>query len=262
MDEKDINDFWNKDVKRLVEGGWDPPLAFIDRIMTHLKKNNLKVTNQDLRNLGKKVKFLPGVTDIFQRLKTFVDGSKEFQEAYIQIEFYIISGGFEEIIKGTPIANEMKDIFGCTFDDRRGDLIIKSILTFTEKTKCLYAINKGISGIELRRNPYRVNDVFPKEKRRIPFNNMIYLGDGPTDIPCFSIIQQSGGTTIGVLKYKKERGEIILDKWRTWAIVRGGRTTLGPYLPDYRKDSDLYIILQNAVEKVGLDARAMFRRIG
>lgn len=262
MDENDIDLFWNKEVKSWVAKGWDPPLAYIDRILTRLKRNKLQVTNQDLRNLGKKVLLFPGVPDVFQRLNSFVNKREEFKEAYIQIEFYIISGGLEEIIRGTSIANEMKNVFGCTFHERRGRLVPKAVVTFTEKTKFLYAINKGISGSELRREPYGVNDVIPRDKRRIPFYNMIYLGDGPTDIPCFSTIQQNKGATVGILKYEKKAGKAILDKWRAWAIARGDRATLGPFKPDYREDSDLYIILRMQVERIGLDMVDAFRRRG
>jgi len=262
MNENEIVNFWNMDVKRLVTKGWDPPLAYIHLILTRLKKNKLKVTNQMLRDLGMSVHLFPGVTDLFQRLRSFVNTRKEFQEAHVQTEFFIITAGFEEIIRGTSVANEMEDIFGCTFDERKGDLIAKSVVTFTEKTKFLYAINKGISGIELRRKPYSVNDVIPKDQRRIPFSNMIYLGDGPTDIPCFSTIQQNGGKTVGVLKYHKKAGKVILDKWRAWAIARGDRTTLGPFLPDYTEHSDLYVNLQMQVERVGLDIADRFKRRG
>lgn len=262
MDEKSIDFFWNNDVKELISKGWDPPLAYIDLILNFLKKNNLKLTNRDLRDLGKKVNLFPGVPDVFQRLRHFVNRRKEFQEAHIQIEFYVISAGFEEIIRGTSVANEMKDIFGCTFDERNGSLIVKSVVTFTEKTKFLYAINKGISGIELRRNPYSVNEVIQRDQRRIPFSNMIYLGDGPTDIPCFSTIQQNNGATVGILKYRKERGKLYVDKWRAWAIARGDRATLGPFRPNYTEDSDLYVNLQMQVERVGLEITDRFRRRG
>ena len=212
--------------------------------------------------MGKRVNLFPGVPDVFQRLRHFVNRKKEFQEAHIQIEFYVISAGFEEIIRGTSVANGMKDVFGCTFDERNGSLIVKSVVTFTEKTKFLYAINKGISGIELRRNPYSVNEVIRRDQRRIPFSNMIYLGDGPTDIPCFSTIQQNNGATVGILKYRKERGKLYVDKWRAWAIARGDRATLGPFRPNYMEDSDLYVNLQMQVERVGLEITDRFRRRG
>ena len=218
-----------------------------------LDKKDLKIRNADLRDLGLKVRLFPGVPDLFQRLDTFVESRKAFQEAFIRIEFYIISGGFEEIIRGASIAGSIKDIYGCTFAERMGRIIPKSIITFTEKTKFLYAINKGISGTELRRNPYRVNDVILPDQRRISFSNMIYVGDGPTDIPCFSAVQQYGGKTVGILKYNTEAGKGVVDKRRAWAIARGERSTLGPFRPNYEETSDLCENLKLQIERVGLE---------
>jgi phosphoglycolate phosphatase-like HAD superfamily hydrolase len=262
MREEEIETFWNKEVKKLVGKGWDPPLACIDQILRMLARKKLEISNSDLRKLGEKVRLFPGVPDLFQRLNYFVNNRKDFQEAFIRIEFYIISGGFEEIIRGTSIAPEMKDIFGCTFYERRGRLVPKSTVTFTEKTKFLYAINKGITGAELRRNPYRVNDVIAENERRIAFKNMIYVGDGPTDIPCFSTIQKSGGKTVGILKYLSKGRAVIVDKRRAWAIARGERATLGPFNPDYTESSDLYTNLVLQIERVGLDIYDESKRKG
>ena len=266
MNNEEINRFWNEDVRKLVEQGWDPPLAYTHLILNRLKRAQLKLSNGDLRELGKKVDLLPGVQDLFPRLRSFVEKNKEFIEAHVQIEFYVITAGFEEIIRGVSIADEMDDIFGCTFDDSMGDLIPKSVVTFTEKTKFLYAINKGISGSELRRNPYSVNDVIERDQRRIPFTNMIYLGDGPTDIPCFSTIGQNQGKTIGVLNYEKKFeqnvGKKIVDKRRAWALARGDRdrAILGPFLPDYREGSDLYVNLLLQIDRVALEIIDSFKR--
>jgi len=258
MNETDIQEFWNALVGRLVKKGWDPPLAYIDLILRRVQKQGLKITNADLRDLGKKVKLYPGVLDLCQRLRDFVTTRKELEEAHVRVEFYVITAGFEEIIRGSSISSELNDIFGCTLDEQSGQLVPKSIVTFTEKTKFLYAIHKGISGTELRRNPYSVNDVIAE--RRIPFTNMIYLGDGPTDIPCFSAVQQYGGKTIGILKYHKKRGQVLVDKRRAWAIARGERTTLGPFSPNYEEKSDLYVNLRMQVERVGLDIYDEFQR--
>jgi len=91
---------------------------------------------------------------------------------------------------------------------------------------------------------------------------MIYIGDGPTDIPCFSTIQQNGGKTVGILKHHRKAGKVIADKWRAWAIARGDRATLGPFLPDYTEDSDLCVNLRLQVERVGLDIADSFKRRG
>jgi hypothetical protein len=260
MNETDIRAFWNTDVSGLVKKGWDPPLAYISLILKRVQKQGLKITNADLRDLGKKVKLYPGVLDLCQRLEEFVTTRKELEEAHVRVEFYVISAGFEEIIRGTSITNEFSGVFGCTVDEQGGQLVPKSIVTFTEKTKFLYAIHKGISGRELRRNPYSVNDVIAPDERRIPFTNMIYLGDGPTDIPCFSTIQRNKGKTIGILKYHKKHGQVLVDKRRAWAIAKGERTTLGPFSPNYEENSDLYINLRMQVERVGLDIYDEFQR--
>lgn len=261
MDEASIESFWNDAVGKLVKKGWDPPLAYIDRILSMVKKKQLKVTNEDLKALGAKVNLFPGVDDLVPRLEKFVNSRKEFKEAFVHIEFYVISGGFEEIIRGTSIAKSIKDIFGCTFIERNGRIFPKSIVTFTEKTKFLYAINKGISGLELRRNPYRVNDVIRPDSRRIDFSNMIYVGDGPTDIPCFSAVQSNHGKTIGILKHIRKGANIVVDKRRAWAIAKGERTTLGPYHPDYCENSDLYDILKLQIERIGLDISDATKRL-
>jgi hypothetical protein len=261
MDDTAIDSFWNEDVAKLVRRGWDPPLAYIDRILVALKRKNIKVVNEDLRALGAKVHLFPGVDDLIPRLERFINLRKEFKEAFVRLEFYIISGGFEEIIRGTSIAKSTKDIFGCTFIERNGQIMPKSVITFTEKTKFLYAINKGISGLELRRNPYRVNDVIQRKDRRIAFSNMIYIGDGPTDIPCFSAVQSNGGKTIGILKYDRRGANVSVDKRRAWAIARGERTTLGPYHPDYSENSNLYDILKLEIERIGLDISDATKRL-
>jgi hypothetical protein len=253
MDQERIKSFWNDDVGKLVKKGWDPPLAYIDRILAQLKAKKLKITNEDLFELGEDVELFPGVADLVPRLRAYINSRKDLREAHLEIEFYIISGGFEEIINGTSIADYIEDIFGCTFTERLGTIFPKSIVTFTEKTKFLYAINKGISGLELRRTPFRVNDVIPQKDRRIPFTHMIYVGDGPTDIPCFSAVQAYGGKTVGILKTIRKSGKITVDKKRAWAIARGERTTLGPFQPDYRETSDLYVNLIVQIERVGLD---------
>jgi phosphoserine phosphatase len=252
MSDKQVSDFWNIEVDKLVKKGWDPPLAYLSLILKKARdEKGVKMNNHVLRELGRKVQLYPGVDTVFDRLRRYVESEDLLKQADTKLEFYIISGGFEEILRGTSIAKEMKDIFACTIDDDNcADPSIKSTVTFTEKTKFLYAINKGVTGEELRRDPYRVNDVIPEENRRIPFRNMIYIGDGPTDIPCFSAVQHGGGRTIGLLKYQL-RENTLVDNRREWAIARGDRRTLGPYRPCYGDDDDLYLNLKLQISHIG-----------
>lgn len=151
-----------------------------------------------------------------------------------------MSGGIAELIRGLKIARYMKEIFACEFEfdpDTGIPIAIKATVSFTEKTKFIYAINKNISGERLRSNPYSVNDVVAKEKRRIPLHNMIYVGDGPSDIPCFSMIIENDGDGVGVAE-KPARG---------YELAKGKRTTTGPYSPDYRHGSDMRRALEAAI---------------
>ena len=121
---------------------------------------------------------------------------------------------------------------------------MKRSVTFTEKTKFVYAINKGITGSELRRRPYRVNDAMKAEDRRVPFAHMVYIGDGPSDIPCFSMIRGLGGKAIGV--FAQEDTQLT----RPYELAEGDRLTVGPYTADYRMDSDLFKMLWRIVEGI------------
>jgi len=141
----------------------------------------------------------------------------------------------------------MKDIFGCTFDvhPKTGVLQFpKSIITFTEKTKFIFAINKGISSSQLRRSPYEVNNFMKEAKRRIPFSNIIYIGDGPSDIPCLSLIKKFEGIGIGVIGSGSVR--------KSYELAKGRRVTVGPYDCDYRRGSTLRKMIEQAIEDIGL----------
>jgi hypothetical protein len=148
----------------------------------------------------------------------------------------------------------MTDIYGCTFDEDPETQLIcapKAVVTFTEKTKFIFAINKGVTGTELRREPYRVNDVIKEDNRAIPFRNMIYVGDGPSDIPCFSLVQEYGsnggartGHAIGVYKRGVKRG---------YELAQGKRITAGPYSCDYSLGSDLRQFIETSVKEIAFE---------
>lgn len=239
-------EFWPR-VKPKIERGWDPPLAYMDEFIKVIKERDLKVTKKTLEEIGKKIQFYEGVPRCFEELEDLVSATSRNLDLSIVIEFYVVTSGFEDVLKASSIDTAMKEIFGCTFEyDEQGNIVSpKSIVTFTEKTKFLFAINKGISGDVLRKNPGRVNNGIPEENRRIPLENMIYIGDGPTDIPCFSVITKAGGKGIGIMKRDKpERG---VPLWK------GSRITVGPYKPIYTNGSDLWFILEQLINDIALD---------
>ena len=242
----DLKGFW-EEVSRLVEEGWDPPLAYLNRLLGLTRSGEIEpITRARLTAVADAVQFYPGALDFMERLRDKLNMNTEFREAGVVINWYIVSSGIEEILKATPLSRVATEIYGCAFDydDQARALAVKRAVTFTEKTKFIYAINKGIPGEELRRKPYRVNDVVPPEERTVPFEHMVYIGDGPSDIPCFSMIRQNDGHTIGVMPPED------VDLRKPYELAQGKRLTVGPYTADYREGSDLSKILGRIVESV------------
>ncbi|SMH71667.1 HAD family hydrolase [Candidatus Nitrosotalea okcheonensis] len=237
--------FW-ENVSKMVSQGWDPPLAYMNEIVELMKSCHIEQdTNEKLTALGEHVKPYKGVPEFIPELKSMIKQNKDFTKAGISLECYIISSGMEDLIKGSVLSKYFDDIFAGRFAiDMHGSIVgIKSSVTFTEKTKFLYAINKGISGTDLRKKPYLVNNAIKRVDRRIPFEYMIYLGDGPSDIPCFSAVRDYGGNCIGIVgKDSAHKG---------YELARGKRTTVGPYSRNYEKGSDLRMMLETIINKIG-----------
>lgn len=245
----DPQGFWDE-IGSMVKDGWDPPQAYMSRILEYVQDGKIKSLNRrDLRKIGKKLPLFPGVPRLFGELRKFISKNQQLKNAHIYLEFYIISGGLEEVIRGSKLAKDMNGIFGCNFlySPKTGPAVaIKSLVSFTEKTKFVFAINKGISEDELRIDPYRVNDSVSETERRVPFKNMIYVGDGPSDIPCLSMITYFDGKGIGASPPTKTFR-------KGYELARGKRITVGPYTADYRRGTDMRKALEEIILTAGLD---------
>lgn len=152
--------------------------------------------NAMLRELGKEQKFYNGIPEIFEETKKMFKDNPEYSEYGIQVEHYIVSTGFAEIIRGSVLAPLVEDIWGCELTeapDVNGKNVISEVvytIDNTTKTRAIFEINKG--------KDIPVNSKIPKELRRVRFENMIYIADGPSDIPAFSVINQNGGSTFAI----------------------------------------------------------------
>lgn len=241
----DTKQFWDH-ISKMVSQGWDPPIAWMGEIVELIKKGKIKQnTNKKLEDFGKQIKPYKGVPNFIPELKTMINKNPDFVDVGVNLECYIISSGIEDLIKGSVVSKYFTDVFGGRFAENKDGIIsgIKSSVTFTEKTKFLYAINKGIHGNDLRKKPYLVNDHIKRINRRIPFEYMIYLGDGPSDIPCFTAIRNYDGNCIGIV------GQTTVHKG--YELARGKRTTVGPYSNNYSKGSDLRLVLEAIINQVG-----------
>ena len=241
----DPKKFWNT-VYQCVQKGWDPPLAYLNKLIALSKVVKTPLTLDLLREVAEEVDFFPGALDFVIRLQERLDGIPDYRDAGIKIELTIISSGIAEILKYTKLGQIVKQIYGCSFDyDEKGTVIgIKRVVSFTEKTKFVFAVNKGINAEELLRKPYRVNDNIDSEQRRVPITHMIYIGDGPSDIPCFSLIKDYKGNVIGVMAPEDK------ELRKPYELSEGKRLTIGPYTADYTNGTDLYKMLSRYVDGI------------
>ena len=229
-------DFWDK-IDLLVKDGWDPPIAWMTELIKLIQDGKIKQdTNQKLAEFAASVEVYSGADTFIKEIN-----SKFGQQSKILVEGYVVSSGIESMMKGSKIANSFTDIFGGRLFEKDGIISgIKSSITFTEKTKFIFAINKGITS-QIREKPYDVNNFITENKRIIPFENMIYLGDGPSDIPCFSMIEKLGGNCIAINSK---------DQWsKNWEYELRSRK-MDSFKPDYSEDSDLRRKLDSVLSEI------------
>jgi len=157
-----------------------------------------------------------GVAKCLRELREKFRADTQIQKAKLTLEFYIVSGGIGDVIRSTSIVEDglFNEIWACELDYDKDGVISrpKSIISFTEKTRYLFLINKGISREESYESPYAVNNEMPDNDRDIPFSHMFYVGDGPSDIPCISLIHKLGGKDNTLILY----GEKTVHK--AWEI--------------------------------------------
>ncbi len=172
----------------------DKILAYMYEMIRTCKEKNIKLTKEYLNSLGKHIKYFPGVISWFQRINSFGEklGAK--------IEHYVVSSGTKEIIDGSVIANEFNKIYGCEFlyDDKTKEAIWpKMAINFTLKTQFIFRISKGAFDIA---DEEKLNSDTPDSRRHVFYRNMIYIGDGMTDIPCMQVVKDKGGKAIAVYR--------------------------------------------------------------
>jgi phosphoserine phosphatase len=239
-----VDEFWQKTVKKLIDEDWDPVPAYMFKMIE--ASINAPITKDDLISFAKQVTYKQGVESLFENLRSHIkDNHPKFE-----IEYYIISSGIGEIIRHTSIAKHFKDIWASDFAyDQKGEIIFpKKVLSFTDKTRYLFQISKGMVGEEFRSLPYVVNDKYDSNSYQIPFTNMIYIGDGLTDVPCFSLLKKQNGTAIAV--YEAQNTQALGKAWR---FIKEERVS-NLHSANYEKGSDLYNSILMAIDSIASDA--------
>ena len=236
--------FWNE-VRELTDREeMDNILAYMYKMVKKAEEKDIPITRQTFCRLGGGVEFFDGVLSWFDRITEF--GEK----LGVQVEHYIISSGIKEIIEGTEIAKHFKKIYACEFMyDHQGTICWPKVaINYTAKTQFLFRINKGVLTIDSQ-SADKLNQYTPEDERRVPFRNMIYIGDGLTDVPCMKLVKSNGGQSIAVFDPEKgpSSASSLLKADRVNYIVPA----------DYRPESRIETIVQAIIRKIQAESEML-----
>lgn len=183
-------DFWDMVKEFSRENGMDNIISYMYVMMKEREKEGRPLDRETLKKFGKDIEFHPGVEQWFEAVNSHAESIG------VKVEHYIISSGLREIIEGTPIYRYFKNVFACEYLYEDGRPVwAKEVVNFTTKTQFLFRINKEEPDVW---DSEGVNKYQLHGERRIPFENMVYIGDGTTDIPCMKLVREYGGCSIGV----------------------------------------------------------------
>ena len=190
----DAGTFWEETDKLRSERAYEDELAWIRLLLEN--EDFRRFSNADLEAFGSQLSFYPGVPDVFNQLGGLLSDEKHARHG-VSLEHYIVTSGLKAVVSGSPLSDSVEAIFGCELDEDRDGKVYwpKRVVSHTAKTQYLFRITKGPEYVDLSHD---VNDHMPEEERRIPFRNMIYIGDGPTDVPCFAVLTHRQGVALAV----------------------------------------------------------------
>jgi hypothetical protein len=237
----DSKKFWRRCTELVHENGYDSELAYMKVLLDTLGMD--RPTNAELKSLGAKLNFYKGLPAMFEQFRDGLLTAEQITHG-IKVEHYIISSGMRVLIEGSRLAPYVRAIFGCEFaEDEQGRITFpKRVISHTQKTQYLFRINKGM--LDMSQD---VNDHMDADIRPIPFRNMIYLGDGPTDVPCFTVMGKNGGAAIAV--YNPDDADRIGFRKCYQLSTHADRVKhIAP--SDYRPNTHLRLLLEQMVEEI------------
>ncbi len=221
-------------------------VLYLNHILEYVRRGHFEgLTNEWLRKLGAELDFYPGLPDFFPTLNEQLKSNKSFLHHEITLEHYVVSTGLSQMIKGSEIAPYLDGIWGCELieDLNANNPVVTQlgyVLDNTTKTRAVFEINKGAN----KHPEIDVNAKIGVDDRRIPVKNMIYVADGPSDVPVFSVVNQGDGKTYGVYQQGSDKEFKQINQLQQQGRVQ----SFGP--ADYTKGSQTYMWLSNAVTEI------------
>ena len=229
-------EFWQRTNIFGVGAEMDGVLAYLYTMIGECRQKGIPLTREKLVNDGKSIELYPGVRRWFDRINLY--GAAQG----VQVEHYVISSGIREIIEGSGIADKFTKIFACEFlyDADGNAMWPKTAVNYTNKTQFVYRINKGVLDIS---NDVDLNRSMPDDSKRVPFSNMIYIGDGLSDVPCMKMMKAYGGCAIAV--YQENNREKVEE------LLRGDRVDF-IFPADYTEKGRLNKTVHNLIKKMAI----------
>lgn len=225
-------EFWGRTTEFSKATGCEKILSYLYTMVDVAREKGIKMTRQYLNECGRNIQFFPGVTTWFKRINEYGESKG------VRIEHYLVSSGNREIVEGCAIANEFKQMFACEFifDKKSGEVIWpKLAINYTQKTQFFFRISKGVFDT--------TDDDSVNQKvgsRRIPYSNIVYIGDGLTDVPAMLIAKNNGGRSIAVYQKGQEAKVMALkDEGRVNFLA------LADYSAGRRLEKILHLIINS-----------------
>lgn len=213
------SEFWNATDSLAHSTGMDHILAYMFLMATKAREKHISLSREALREMGGEVRFFDGVKEWFGRINAYGDSLG------LEVRHYILSCGLKSMIEGCGIADEFYNIFACDYlyDENNEPLWPSIAINYTSKTQFLYRINKGVEDIG---EDAKLNMYMSRDERVVPFDRMIYIGDGLTDVPSMKLVRQRNGYAIGVYK-KPTDATYLVDQNRVDFYVKCDYTAGG-----------------------------------
>jgi len=237
----------------------NPDTIYLNHFINYAKSGKMKGLNNDkLKESGKKLNFYAGVPEIFAKTKSLIEENEIYKEYDIKVEHYVVSTGMAEIIRGSAVMRYVEEIWGCELieaDDENGNRIISEIgytIDNTSKTRALFEINKGVN--KRSADGINVNTKIDEPLRRVHFINMVYIADGPSDVPAFSLVNRNQGATFAIYPRGNRKAQKQVEQMRM-----DGRINMYAEA-DYSENTTAYMWIcgkiEEFAERIRTDERA------